>query len=172
MHETVEEGHGRRERRRLWTTTDLSRVEEASKWPGLRSITMIERERQVSPDGEIASERHYFISSRARTSAKTMASLIRDHWSIENQYHWVLDVAFREDDSSFRWTQECRAVAQSRAQPPEAGPNLQAWYCRETQESWMGSRLPFARSLWNCLFRLDAPALPRTPPSSRLIPPR
>ncbi|XYI04140.1 ISAs1 family transposase [Sorangium sp. So ce1128] len=87
VHETVEEGHGRRELRRVWTTTDLSRVEETSKWPGLRSITMIERERQVGPDGEIASERHYFISSRARTSAKTMASLIRDHWSIENQCH-------------------------------------------------------------------------------------
>ncbi|XXU61054.1 transposase zinc-binding domain-containing protein [Sorangium sp. So ce1078] len=29
-HETVEEGHGRRELRRVWTTTDLSRVEEAA----------------------------------------------------------------------------------------------------------------------------------------------
>jgi predicted transposase YbfD/YdcC len=106
VHETVEEGHGRRELRRVWTTMDLSRIEEASKWPGLRSITMVERERQVGPDGEITYERHYFISSRARTSASTMGSLIRAHWSIENRCHWMLDVAFREDESRIRVGQQ------------------------------------------------------------------
>lgn len=65
VHETVDEGHGRRERRRVWTTTDLSRITEAPKRPGLRSITIVERERQIGPDGDITSERHYFISSNA-----------------------------------------------------------------------------------------------------------
>ena len=27
---------------------------------------------------------------------------IRAHWGIENRLHWVLDIAFREDDSRFR----------------------------------------------------------------------
>jgi len=27
---------------------------------------------------------------------------VRRHWSIENELHWVLDIAFREDDSRIR----------------------------------------------------------------------
>ena len=27
---------------------------------------------------------------------------MRGHWSIENPIHWMLDVVFREDDSSVR----------------------------------------------------------------------
>ncbi len=27
---------------------------------------------------------------------------MREHWSVENRLHWVLDVAFREDDSRIR----------------------------------------------------------------------
>src|SRR5262245_31597074 len=99
-HETQEEAHGRREVRRLWSSHDLSTIPEASKWPSLKSVTLIEREREA--DGKVEVERHYYISSRSRAGARWLSERIRGHWSIENQCHWVLDIAFREDESRIR----------------------------------------------------------------------
>ena len=31
-----------------------------------------------------------------------MAESVRGHWAIENFLHWVLDIAFHEDDSRIR----------------------------------------------------------------------
>ena len=31
-----------------------------------------------------------------------MGTAIRDHWGVENGLHWVLDIAFREDESRIR----------------------------------------------------------------------
>ena len=43
----------------------------------------------------------YFISSLP-ADAKTILKAKRSHWKIENQLHWVLDIAFREDESRVR----------------------------------------------------------------------
>ena len=42
-------------------------------------------------------EKRYYISTLS-ADALRMATAIREHWGIENQAHWVLDVAFREDE--------------------------------------------------------------------------
>lgn len=44
----------------------------------------------------------YYIGSDGSASAEDTASMIRRHWTIENQLHWVLDIAFREDDARHR----------------------------------------------------------------------
>jgi predicted transposase YbfD/YdcC len=100
FHETHDEAHGRREARRVWSSPDLSTIPDASKWSSLKSVTLIERERET--DGKVEVERHYYISSRSRAGARWLSERIRGHWSIENQCHWILDVAFREDESRIR----------------------------------------------------------------------
>ncbi|MEH2354014.1 MAG: ISAs1 family transposase [Nostoc sp.] len=42
-------------------------------------------------------ERHFYLSS-LNCSASKFALLIRGHWSIENQLHWVKDVTLNEDN--------------------------------------------------------------------------
>jgi predicted transposase YbfD/YdcC len=46
-------------------------------------------------------ETAYFISSRP-ADAKLLLHAVRAHWSIENTFHWTLDVTFREDDARLR----------------------------------------------------------------------
>jgi len=98
--ETVEKGHGRLETRRVWTTSDVGWLQERHDWPGLGSLTAIERERQVN--GQCERKRHYFISSHPGHCAQRLGTVIRQHWSVEVQLHWSLDVSFHEDGSRVR----------------------------------------------------------------------
>jgi predicted transposase YbfD/YdcC len=99
FYETTEVNHGRLETRRCWCLGSVEDLSDSEKWTQLTSIVKVESLRTV--DGQTSQEERYYISSLAPDAALLVSS-IRTHWSIENSLHWVLDIAFQEDDCRIR----------------------------------------------------------------------
>jgi predicted transposase YbfD/YdcC len=53
---------------------------------------------QRTLNGKVTTEDHYYISS-LDASAQRLLEAKRSHWQIENSLHWVLDIAYCEDES-------------------------------------------------------------------------
>jgi len=101
-HKTTDKGHGRIDIRECWTLSNLEafpHLRNLSKWEGLKTIVMIRRERRI--EGKTSIDDKYYISSLPNDAARLLETT-RRHWETENSQHWVLDVAFREDDARVR----------------------------------------------------------------------
>ena len=98
MHKAVslDKGHGRVEERAARVLHDLSALPETRLWPHMRSIVEITSKRYIK--GKESTERRYYASTKALTAEECL-HLIRSHWSIENNLHWILDVNLKEDDN-------------------------------------------------------------------------
>lgn len=99
---TVEKGHGRVETRcctALMTSDWGFYLDPQDRWEGLCSIVRVEATRQTTD--ETSTSVRYFISSLGNDAVRALGA-IREHWGIENRLHWVLDIAFREDESRIR----------------------------------------------------------------------
>lgn len=99
-HKTVEKGHGRIEVRKCVISEEIEWLRTKSDWKGLNGIGAIYC--TIEKDGQKTNQSHYFIYSCKGLTAKQIMQHKRSHWSVENNLHWVLDMAFREDESRAR----------------------------------------------------------------------
>jgi predicted transposase YbfD/YdcC len=97
FHATIEKGHGRIEIRRFSVMGNTEYLLGAEKWAGLKSIGMVESERRINGHISEVEKRYYILS--IESDVQRFAEAVRNHWSIENQLHWVLDVSFNEDSN-------------------------------------------------------------------------
>ena len=102
---TVEKNGGRYERRKCIQTDYVEWFPEIDEWKGLRSVIMVEEDRQTK-DG-VSHERRLYASSLPLDAERALRC-VRGHWGVENGLHWTLDVIFREDD--------CRSRAENAAE--------------------------------------------------------
>jgi predicted transposase YbfD/YdcC len=107
-YETFERGHGREEKRSYTVSYDLDKIHRRDEWEKLTVIGLCYSERTVA--GKTSEELRLFIGSRG-ASARVYGLALRDHWGIENNLHWQLDVTFGEDDSPIQDRNAARDVA-------------------------------------------------------------
>ena len=91
--EEVNKDHGRIETRRYYLSTEIAWLSQTSEWFGLKGLGMVESTRDIKGKREV--QRRFYLTSL--TQLDDFRSTVRNHWAIENQQHWVLDVAFSED---------------------------------------------------------------------------
>lgn len=109
---TESSGHGRVEKRTVLVTDAIDWIDpsERKKWLGLQSLVCVESERYLESTKETSVEKRYYLTSHP-PNAEMLATMIRDHWSIENSLHWVLDVTWNEDQSRIRKGNAAQNVA-------------------------------------------------------------
>lgn len=95
----VEKEHGRIERREVSMITDVEWLRRAGEWADLSTIIRYRCTHYVD-EGNVDTDRYYISSFE--TTPEQFGYLIRNHWSIENRLHWMLDVLFCEDASKVR----------------------------------------------------------------------
>ena len=86
--------HGRTETRRYTLISARDPIMFQFRWPGMKSIGMLEVTRTTN--NEIERSKRFFITSLDEDIDGFMRAA-RKHWCIEINLHWSLDVSFKED---------------------------------------------------------------------------
>ncbi len=97
--EWIDFGSGRIESRCAYICERLELLDDLASWPAIKAVVMLEASREK--DGKVQQQTRFYLSSLT-ADAPTFNRLVRNHWGIENNLHWMLDVVFREDQSRTR----------------------------------------------------------------------
>jgi predicted transposase YbfD/YdcC len=92
--QTLEKDHVRVETRICEVINELSEIENKESWTNLKSVIKIISIREIK--GATTKE------SSLNRSAEYFNTGILNHWALENNLHWILDVQFDEDKSRKR----------------------------------------------------------------------
>lgn len=92
--------HGRVETRRYTLISARDSLFFNLRWPGFRSIGMVEITRTVN--NEVERITRYFLTSLLYEKINDFMRAQRQHWHVEINNHWTLDVSFKEDLSRAR----------------------------------------------------------------------
>ncbi len=92
--------HGRQETRRYTLLSCNEALRTRAKWPGLQSIGMVEVKRTVNY--ETTRSVRYFVTSLQYNQMADFMRAVRNHWHIEINLHWSLDVSFDDDKNRTR----------------------------------------------------------------------
>ncbi len=67
-------------------------------WPSLLQGVVIQKRTIIKRTGETCEKLHFAITSLPeKTDPRHILSLHRNHWSVENKLHYILDVSMGED---------------------------------------------------------------------------
>ena len=91
---SINKDHGRIEKRECYVCNDINFIYDKKDWTNLKTIILIRNYRQLY--GNLSIDDRYYISDLDLTSDE-FSNIVRKHWSIENNLHWILDVHFKED---------------------------------------------------------------------------
>jgi predicted transposase YbfD/YdcC len=98
-HQTVDGDHGRIETRTYTAIHDVAWLQERHAWPGLKAVVMVESTREIGD--KVEQETRFYITSLVWL-AHQLGPVVRAHWAVENNLHWVMDMIFRDDECRLR----------------------------------------------------------------------
>ncbi|SES77635.1 ISAs1 family transposase [Thorsellia anophelis] len=98
VNENYIKAHGRKERRSAYALPIELNEKLLKKWPHLKTTIAIVRDRQVK--GKIGTYVISYYVCITEMTAEEALKIVRLHWGIENQLHWILDVTLKEDQSA------------------------------------------------------------------------